>query len=177
MDFNIDPMSAVIAIRKGDDLCVIDEIRMFSSNTQETVDEIASRYPKSKVWVYPDPASRQRKTSAGGSTDLTILQNAGFIVKAPVSHTPIRDRINAVNSRLCDSTGVRHLFVTKRCKYTIESLERHTYKEGTSQPDKDSGYDHMNDALGYMIDYLWPIKRQREPDPYAPKRWTHRIAA
>lgn len=177
MDFNIDPMSAVIAIKRGEDLCVIDEIRMFSSNTQETVDEIKSRYPKSKVWVYPDPAARQRKTSAGGATDITILQNAGFIVKAPHAHSPVRDRINAVNSRLCDSTGQRHLFVTKRCKYTIEALERQTYKEGTTQPDKESGYDHMNDALGYMIDYIWPVQRQRDIDPYAPKRWQHKIAA
>jgi PBSX family phage terminase large subunit len=177
MDFNIDPMSAVIAIRKGEDLCVIDEIRMYSSNTQEIVAEINSRYPKSKKFVYPDPAARQRKTSAGGLTDLTILQNAGFLVKAPNSHTPVRDRINSVNSRLCDSTGIRRLFITKRCKYTIEALERHTYKEGTSQPDKDSGYDHMNDALGYMVDYLFPVQRQRDIDPYAPKRWQHKIAA
>lgn len=177
MDFNIDPMSAVIAIRKGEDLCVIDEIRMYSSNTQEIVAEINSRYPKSKKFVYPDPAARQRKTSAGGATDLTILQNAGFLVKAPNSHTPVRDRINSVNSRLCDSTGIRRLFITKRCKYTIEALERHTYKEGTSQPDKDSGYDHMNDALGYMVDYLFPVQRQRDIDPYAPKRWQHKIAA
>jgi phage terminase large subunit len=177
MDFNVDPMSAVIAIRNQDDLCIIDEIRMFSSNTQETVDEINSRYPKSKVWVYPDPAARQRKTSAGGATDITILQNAGFIVKAPNNHAPIRDRINSVNSRLCDSTGQRHLFVTKRCKYTVEALERQTYKPGTSQPDKDSGYDHMNDALGYLVDYLFPVQRQRELDPYAPKRWQHKIAA
>ena len=174
MDFNIDPMSAVIAIRKGDDLHVIDEIRMFSSNTQEAVDEIKSRYPKSKVWVYPDPASRQRKTSAGGVTDLTILQNAGFIVKAPNAHTPIRDRVNAVNSRLCDARGIKHLFVSARCKYTIEGLERHTYKEGTVQPDKDSGYDHMMDALGYMVDYLFPVKREREPT-HQPHRWTHQI--
>jgi len=177
MDFNIDPMSAVIAIKRGEDLCVIDEIRMYSSNTQETVEEIQARYPRSKIWVYPDPASKQRKTSAGGSTDVTILQNAGFVVKAPNSHTPVRDRINAVNSRLCDSTGVRRLFVTKNCKYTIEGLERHVYKEGTSQPDKESGYDHMMDALGYMIDYLYPVKRQREIDPYEPKRFTHGIRA
>jgi hypothetical protein len=175
MDFNIDPMSAVIAIRKGETLCVIDEIRMFSSNTAEIVEEIKSRYPKSKIWVYPDPASRQRKTSAGGSTDLTILQNSGFVVKAPNSHTPVRDRINAVNSRLCDSTGKRHLFFMPKCKYTIEGLERHTYKEGTVQPDKDSGYDHMMDALGYMVDYLFPVKREREAFAQ-PKRWTHQIA-
>lgn len=177
MDFNIDPMTAVIAIRNKDDLCVIDEIRMYSSNTEEIAAEINHRYPKSKKFCYPDPAARQRKTSAGGITDITILQNAGFLVKAPNTHTPVRDRINAVNSRLCDSTGVRHLFVTKRCKYTIESLERQTYKQGTTQPDKDSGYDHQNDALGYLVDYLFPVQRQREPDPYAAKRWQHKIAA
>jgi PBSX family phage terminase large subunit len=176
MDFNIDPMTAVIAIRSGDNLYVIDEIRMFSSNTTEIVEEIKSRYPKSKVWVYPDPASRQRKTSAGGFTDLTILQNAGFVVKAPNSHTPVRDRINAVNSRLCTSTGKRNLFIDPRCKNVIEGLERHTYKEGTSQPDKDSGYDHMMDALGYMIDYMFPVRRDRE-ETNQPKRWTHQIAA
>ena len=176
-DFNIDPMSVVVAVRQGDKLYVIDEIRMFSSNTAEALEEVKSRYPKSKIWAYPDPASRQRKTSAGGLTDLTILQNGGLIVKAPNSHTPVRDRINAVNSRLCDSTGQRHLFIHPRCKYTIEGLERHTYKEGTTQPDKTSGYDHQMDALGYMIDYLFPVRRDIDPALVAPQRWGHAIAA
>ena len=171
MDFNIDPMSAVIAVRKGDILCVIDEIRMFSSNTQECVDEIKSRYPNSKIWCFPDPAGHQRKTSAGGSTDITILQNAGFIVKAPRNHTPVRDRINAVNSRLCDSTGIRRLFIKTKCKYTIEGLERQTYKEGTTQPDKDNDYNHGMDALGYMVDFLFPIRREHEPEAMQSTRW------
>lgn len=174
IDFNIDPMSAVIAVQAGNKLICVDEIRMFSSNTQELVAEIKDRYPSSKVFAYPDPASRQRKTSAGGATDLTILQNAGFVVKAPMAHTPVRDRINAVNSRLCDSTGERHLFTTPACKYTIEGLERHTYKEGTVQPDKDTGYDHMMDALGYMVDYLYPVRRDVKPQP--PQRWGHKLA-
>lgn len=172
-DFNIDPMSIVIAVRNNDQLTIIDEIRMFSSNTQEAVDEIKSRYPKSRIWAFPDPACKQRKTSAGGNTDLTILQNAGFVVKVPNSHTPVRDRINAVNSRLMDSNNVIHLFVQNNCKYTIEGLERHTYKEGTQQPDKSSGYDHQMDALGYLVDYLFPIKRDIEP--IEPQRWGHAI--
>ena len=175
-DFNIDPMSVVIAVRKGDTLYVIDEIRMFSSNTQEAVDEVKSRYPRSKIWAMPDPAARQRKTSAGGATDVTILQNAGFVVKVPHKHTPVRDRINAVNARLCDSNGIRHLFIHPKCKYTIEGLERHTYKEGTVQPDKDSGYDHQMDALGYMIDYLFPIHREYDK-PATPQRFGHRTGA
>ena len=174
IDFNIDPMSAVIAVRLKDTLYVIDEIRMFSSNTNELVAEITARYPKSKIWAYPDPASRQRKTSAAGATDLTILQNAGFVVKCPTSHTPVRDRINAVNSRLCDSTGVRHLYIAPNCKYTIEGLERQTYKEGTSQPDKESGYDHQMDALGYMVDYQFPVRK--DTPAYIPQRWGHKLA-
>ena len=177
MDFNIDPMSAVIMIRQGDCLHVIDEIRMFSSNTQETVEEINSRYPKIKKWVYPDPAARQRKTSAGGATDLTILQNAGYIVKAPNAHNPVRDGINAVNSRLRNDKGIINLFVDPKCKHTIDSLERYSYKEGTSQPDKDAGYDHMMDALRYAVDYMFPIKKDIDPSLLVPKRWGHGIAA
>jgi hypothetical protein len=176
MDFNIDPMSAVVAVRQGDVLYVIDEIRMFSSNTAEIVEEIKSRYPKTKCFVYPDPAGSARKSSAGGVTDHTILANAGLIVKSPRAHTPVRDRINSVNSRLCGSDGVRRLFIHPKCKYTIEGLERHTYKEGTSQPDKDNGYDHMNDALGYMVDYLFPIRKDTS-DIAQPRRWAHNIGA
>ena len=176
MDFNIDPMSAVVAIRYGDTLHIVDEIRMFSSNTQEMVDEIKNRYKNCRVWVYPDPAGHQRKSSAGGATDITILSNAGFVVKAPRMHTPVRDRINSVNSRLCNSTGIRQLYIDPKCKYTIEGLERQTYKEGSSQPDKESGYDHMNDALGYMVDYLFPVKRDVDPTLTQPRRWSHALA-
>lgn len=170
MDFNLDPMSAVIATRNGDALHIIDEIVIYGSNTDEMVDEILTRYPKQRLFVYPDPASRQRKTSAGGRTDLSILQNAGFTVKVRNSHTSIRDRINAVNSRLKSTDGIRHVYIDPKCKQVIQSLERQVYKEGTSQPDKDSGFDHMNDALGYLIDFLYPIKRQY--DIPQPTRWT-----
>jgi phage terminase large subunit len=170
LDFNIDPMSAVVAIRQGQAITVIDEIVLFGSNTDEMVDEIKTRYPNNRISIYPDPASRQRKTSAGGRTDLSILQNAGFSVYVRNAHPSVRDRINAVNSRLLSADGKRNLFVTPKCKKTISSLERQTYKEGTSQPDKESGFDHMNDALGYMVEFLYPIRRRYEAEQ--PTRWT-----
>lgn len=171
-DQNVSPMSAVIAVRQGDNLIVIDEIAIYGSNTDELVDEIKHRYPRSKIWVYPDPSGNQRRTSAGGRTDHTILQNAGFILKAPRQHLPVRDRINCVNSRLCGGDGTRRLFVHPRCKHTIQGLERQTYKEGTVQPDKESGLDHMMDALGYMTSYLFPIKRDTG-DIEQPRSWGH----
>lgn len=170
MDFNLDPMSAVVAIREGSTLKIMDEIVIYGSNTDEIVDEIKTRFPSRQICVYPDPAARQRKTSAGGRTDLSILQNAGFAVKVRDKHSAIRDRINSVNARLKSADGQRHLTIDPKCKQVIKSLERQTYKEGTSQPDKDSGFDHMNDALGYLIDFLYPIKRQY--DIPQPQRWT-----
>ena len=169
MDFNLDPMSAVICIRKGGKLYAVDEIVMYGSNTDEMVAEIDERYPTRNIIVYPDPASRQRKTSAGGRTDLSILQNAGFSVKVKKQHPLVRDRINAVNSRLLSGNGERHLLISPKCKQTIKSLERQTYKEGTSQPNKD-GFDHMNDALGYLVEYLFPIRT--EYNTPQPTRWT-----
>lgn len=174
MDFNIDPCSAVVFAKTGNLLHAVDEIRIFSSNTDEMCEEIKNRYPGKRIVVYPDPAGAQRKTSAGGRTDHTILRNAGFTVKAPHSHNPVRDGINAVNAKLCNSKGERSLFIDPKCKYWIESLEKHCYKEGSSIPDKDSGFDHMSDAGRYCIDYLFPVKQNYEKQ--APQRWTHRLA-
>lgn len=176
MDFNLTPLCASVMVRYGDTLHVIDEIVLYSSNTHELADEIKSRYPTSKIFCYPDPAGSARSTKSQGRSDHDILANQpNFVVKAPRSHTPVRDRINAVNARLCNARGERHLFISPKCKYTIQCLERQVYKEGSNAvPDKGE-FDHMNDAVGYCIDFLFPIKRERE-ETYQPRRWTHQIA-
>ena len=158
MDFNVDPMSACVTQIEKDKIYAVDEIIIYSSNTDEMCQEIRDRYgSKAQIFIYPDPASRQRKTSAGGRTDLSILQNAGFKVKVKHKHPSIRDRVNAVNAKLKDSKGTRHIFVSKSCKTMIKGLQRQIYKENTNIPDKEQGFDHMNDALGYLIDYIKPL--------------------
>jgi hypothetical protein len=174
-DFNVNPVTATIGVQTGDALYIIDEIVMHNSNTQELADEINTRYPKSKIFVYPDPSGNQRKTSANGQTDHTILEKAGFVVKAPRKHDAVRDRINAINARFCNNQGERKLFISKSCKYTIDSLEKYTYKEGTQIPDKNSGYDHVFDALSYCVAYLYPLAKSVDTTD-KPKRWTHRLA-
>jgi hypothetical protein len=173
VDFNVDPMSATVAVKTGNVLHIIDELKIFGSNTEELVEEVKTRYPGHTIIAYPDPAGAQRKTSAGGKTDHTILRNAGFTVKAPHGHNAVRDGINAVNAKLRSSSGVTTLYIDPRCKYVIECLEKQTYKEGTSIPDKDSGFDHMNDALRYKVDYLFPIRQPTTP--LTVKQWGHKI--
>ena len=161
MDFNVDPMSACVGQIEKDKIYFLDEVINYSSNTDEMVEEIRNRYgTKIPIFIYPDPASRQRKTSAGGRTDLSILQNAGFKVKCKLKHPAVRDRINAVNSKLKDSNGNRHIFVSQTCKTIVKGLQRQIYKENTNIPDKEDGFDHMNDAIGYMVDFLKPLTTQ-----------------
>jgi hypothetical protein len=175
IDFNVDPITAVVFVRQGNILHAIDEIRIFGSNTDELVAEIKSRYPEKSIITYPDSAGQARKTSAGGRTDHTILRTAGFQVKAPHSHNPVRDGINAVNAKLRSSTGITTLFIDPKLKYTIETMEKFCYKEGTSIPDKDSGFDHLADAFRYCVEYLFPI-RQPVQQPNV-RHWGHKIAS
>jgi PBSX family phage terminase large subunit len=171
MDFNVSPMSACVAQIEKEKIYIVDEVVIYGSNTDEMCDELKDRYgTRMKIFIYPDPASRQRKTSAGGRTDLSILQNAGFEVKVKHRHPAVRDRINAVNSKLKDSNGKRYIFVSNSCKIVIKGLTRQTYKEDTNIPNKEDGFDHMNDALGYMIDYIKPLVTQMPSSN--PIRWT-----
>lgn len=178
-DFNVNPITACVLVRDGDIMYAIDEIKMYSSSTHELCDELKTRYPTSKIFCYPDPAGSARKTSSGGLTDHIILQNAGFVVKAPRAHTPVKDRINAINSRFCNSLGIRQLFISPKCKYTIECLEKYCYKEGTQVPDKPGGekdFSHMFDALSYAIDYIFPLRRDLDPSLLQPQRFGHALA-
>ena len=169
LDFNVDPMAAVVCVVDNFNLYVVDEIQIWSSNTFEMVQEIKDRY-NYNIKIFPDPAARQRKTSAGGLTDLAILKNAGFNVFAKSKAPLVRDRINSLNTKLQNANGIPSLFILNSCKNVIKSLERQIYKEGTNIPDKDSGFDHFNDALGYLVDYMFPLRRDFKPSE--PKRWS-----
>lgn len=170
MDFNVNPMTASIATQQGETLIQFDELNIYSSSTDEIADEIQQRYPNSKIFVYPDPAGSARKTSANGQTDHKILENRGFIVKAPRRHDAVRDRINATNARLKNAQGTVNYYITKNCKHTIESFEKHSFKPNTSIPDKDSGYDHQFDSASYMVAFLFPI-RKPQTQQNQPQSW------
>lgn len=169
IDFNVDPMSVAVAVIEGNTVNFIDEICIRGSNTDEACDELKRRYPNSRIIMYPDPAGRQRKTSAGGRTDISILQNAGFTVKVRNSHTAIRDRVNSVNAKLKNTQGTRTLFVDPKCRNIISSLEKMVYKPGTSVIDKDGELDHMADAVGYLCDFLFPLRTEHTTSE--PQRW------
>ena len=159
MDFNVSPMSAVIAVKGANWLHIIDEIEIYGSNTFEMVTEIKRRYgDQRQMYVYPDASGAARSTNSPGVSNHIILQNNGFKLAVNSKNPPVAEAIASVNSLLCNTNGERRLWIDPKCKKTRECLIKHSYKEGTKIPDKDSGHDHLTDALRYVVHTLFPLK-------------------
>ena len=163
-DFNVSPMATLVIVPTATGLHVIDEICLYSSNTDEMVTEVRNRYPFQRITCFPDPAGIQRKTSAGGRTDISILQNSGWDVKFKPRHPLVRDRVNSVNSLLLNTNGECRLMIDPKCRQLIKCLTRFSYKDQSQIPDKGGreDYSHFPDALGYCVDFLFPVTRKIE---------------
>jgi len=152
VDFNVDPMSGICAVKKDDTLYVFDEIMLKGgATTWDFAEEVTRRFGvERRVIACPDPTGYARKTSGMGVTDHTILRKSGFTVQSPRSPWKIRDKITAVNTALMDATGTRRTLIHPRCKELIKSLRTLTYTPGTGLPNKNLGVDHAFDAFGYL---------------------------
>ena len=148
VDFNVGNMSAIIAVRSGQHLTVIDEISG-AHDTDALAQEIKRRYPDHRIYAYPDASGGNRSTNAS-QTDIQILESYGFSNQSPRSNPPVRDRVAAVQALLENGKGQVRLQIAGTCKKLIECLELQSYSE-KGEPDKEAGYDHMNDALGYVV--------------------------
>jgi len=148
VDFNVGNMSAVIAVRLGASLLVIDEISG-AHDTDALAQEIVRRYPRRRMYAYPDASGGNRSTNAS-QTDVQILESYGMSNQSPRANPPVRDRVAAVQALLENGKGQVRLQVSATCKRLIECLELQSYTD-KGEPDKDAGFDHMNDALGYLV--------------------------
>lgn len=148
IDFNISNMSAVMGVRTGEKLVIIDEITG-AHDTDALAKEIIRRYPNQRIFVYPDSSGGNRSTNAA-QTDISILESYGFTNQSPKANPPVRDRISSVQALLENGQGQIRLEIASCCRRLIECLELQSYTE-KGDPDKESGYDHANDALGYLV--------------------------
>lgn len=148
IDFNVGNMSAIIAVRLGSSLLIINEISGVH-DTDALAQEIIRRYPDRRIYAYPDASGGNRSTNAT-QTDIAILESYGMANQSPRANPPVRDRVAAVQALLENGKGEVRLQIANTCKRLIECLELQCYTE-KGEPDKDAGFDHMNDALGYLV--------------------------
>lgn len=152
MDFNRNPMTAVVCQTYNDTAHIVDEIWIMSSNTNEMAEELRRKYGVN-LTVIPDATGKAIKTSSAGLSDHEILRQYGF--KVQTSGNPFRmDRYNTVNNLF----EKERIVISPKCTKLINDLEKVSYKEGTTLPDtNDSLLTHISDGLGYFCWYAFPI--------------------
>lgn len=154
MDFNVNNMSAAVLVLRDGQPRAVDEL-MGYRDTPDIIRGIKERYEGHHVTIYPDASGASRKSVNASLSDIALLRQAGFTVLANSRNPAVKDRIMAVNLLL--EKG-ELLVNPDRCPTLTESLERQAYNKN-GEPDKDGGFDHMNDALGYFIVYKFGLTR------------------
>ena len=156
MDFNVGKMSAIIHVERDGNPIAVNEI-FGLLDTEEMIAELNRLYPDRTLYVYPDSSGKNRKSVNASETDISKLEDAGFLLRYESVNPFVRDRINAMNSMLCNGKGERRYKInTNRCPRYTDDLEQQVYnKQG--EPDKAHDQDHMPDAGGYYIAYAFPI--------------------
>lgn len=165
-DFNYTPMSSGIGVRRGDSVYCLDEIILISAIALQSAMEFVERYKNHQnkhVLMYGDPAGRAGEKH-GHASDYTemekYLRANGWTVSRRVKNAApsIKDRQNAVRAKIKNAAGEHSLFVnTKKCVYTHKGLATVQLKEGSSFQENETEYQHITTAIGYMIDYDFPI--------------------
>ena len=178
LDFNVNPMCAVLAQIIAGRVHVLEELILPDSNTWEACEYFLQR---TEAWtrqrrpmllqVYGDAAGQSRHTSADRS-DWHIVRE--FLARhaplyqrqlhVPGNNPPVKARLNAVNALLCNYAGERRLLIHPQCKELIRDLERVCWRADLhgnllSDLDKsDPQRTHASDALGYLIVREFPLR-------------------
>jgi len=152
-DFNVDPLSAVFAVKRNEKLYIFDEVMLGAANTMLFIDHIKTKFPKHrKIVVYPDMTGIRKMTSGIGFSDVQLIQKAGFIVRGQNNYTQ-RDSLNSVNKAFMD----RNVFVNINCRYLINDYEKVVTDEYGRIDKSDDRLTHVSDASRYLIDREYKI--------------------
>lgn len=158
VDFNVLNMTAVVIVVRDDlplSLAEVTNVRDTPAMAQILKERYLDRgHP---VTIYPDASGKNTSSKNASESDLSILRQAGFTLRVNDSNPAVKDRVNAVNAMTLSAEGLRRWKVnTDACPVLTEAQEQQAYDKN-GEPDKRTGHDHPNDAVGYFLVKRYPI--------------------
>lgn len=161
LDFNVLNMTAAVSVIRDDLPLTLEELTQVR-DTPTMARMLKERY-KDKghpVVVYPDASGANTSSKNASESDLTILRQAGLTITVNAANPAVKDRINAVDAMTLNAEGVRRWKVnTDQCPVLTEAQEQQAWGPN-GEPDKTTGHDHPNDAVGYFLVKRWPIVKR-----------------
>ncbi len=169
LDFNVDPMSSLVAQIVRGQVRVLDEIVLRHATTSQACEEFLKRFPRhaAGIVVYGDASGYKEQTT--GTSDYQMIKEYFAVhgitqtqYRVPKANPSVRERINLTNSKLRSAAGEIGLVVDRKCKELIKDFEQVCFKADSNQIDKDRDRrrTHLSDALGYL---LWQECRLQAP--------------
>ena len=153
-DFNVEKMASSIFVRRPNGWHVVGQLKEIL-DTPALVSTLQEKFPGHKITIYPDASGGNRSTKNASVSDLSILRQSGFAVNVNSRNPFVKDRILSVNAAFEKGK----LWVNDYLAPDVaDSLEKQSYDKN-GEPDKASGFDHMNDATGYLVAYELPVNK------------------
>jgi hypothetical protein len=162
IDFNVGIMAASAFAERANQMQYIEDFKG-SPNTPSLIEVLKSRYGDRRIVAFPDPTGNSAKTSAAiGSSDLSLLRQAGITVCARSASPGIVDSVQAVNRKLLTQSGDITMFFHPAAVDTINSMERTVWLDRNSDSmviDKSDGVEHWSDQVRYATEFKYPVNR------------------
>jgi hypothetical protein len=159
-DFNKSPLCWGIGQKRGRLAVVCDEIVIpYNAKTQQAAEQFCQRYKnhRNKLVYLTGDASGKIEGTHDFTTDYMIIEDIlkrnGFqvIMQVPLANPSINNRINLVCSLFKSVTGETRCFISAKCLYLQNDLNRNV-GDGKGGKDKsDPQQTHSSDWLDYMI--------------------------
>lgn len=148
VDFNVDPMTAIICQLIDGVFLFHDELFLRNANTPMLLDALKRKgYFGS---VIPDSTCRNRKTS--GRSDFELIKEAGYTI-LDTRNPYVMDRCNNVNRLLTQNRAI----IDPKCKKLINDLVKVSWKKNKLDQKTNPLLTHISDAMGYVMWKLDPI--------------------
>lgn len=167
-DFNIEHCSALIFVERKDEECgfvehAVDEITD-CYDTDDVISVLVARYPKNRIFAYPDASGTKRASGASNSidtkgratqTDMWKLKKH-FLVRVDSRNPPIKDSAVLVHGLMLNGKEQRRLKVNRdKCPNYWKTCMQQVWNNGI--PDKSTGLDHLGDCGRYVMNKKHPI--------------------
>lgn len=160
LDFNVDPMSSIVAQTEGRMMLILDEIVLRHASTQEACEAFGKRFPDhiGGVVVYGDASGNNQHST--GVSDYQIIRDyfrsyygTPATYKVPKANPSVRERIMLTNAKLRAADGDIRMLIDPKCKELTKDFEQVSYKADSNAIDKekDRRRTHLSDALGYLL--------------------------
>ena len=153
-DFNVQKMASAVFVQRPDGYHAVAELKDLF-DTPDVIKIIQEKWKGHRIIMYPDASGKSRKSVDASKSDIALLTQAGFSVRAHASNPATKDRILATNKAF-EAGKVK--VNAQACTTIARCLEQQAYDDN-GEPDKTAGFDHMNEAFSYFVAYEMPVIR------------------